>query len=318
MRVSSDPPNFKSSEVWLASAPFCAIPVSVAAPCMSLLRHYQPRARILYSVADLHHLRLARQSAVQDRPELTRAARRVRQQEMAMMLHADAIITHSSAEAALLTEAGIRMEKLHIVPWTVPAQAKTARHAARQGLIFVGNFMHEPNLDGLDWLAERVMPLVHAKLPEMRLTVAGSGIAADMAKLLTARGVDLRGYVPDLSPLYAEARLAVAPLRFGAGVKGKVLEAWAHGLPIVMTKIAAEGLPCPPALARAIAADAQSFADTIIALHVTPKQSTAHVDAGRAVLRAQFSQKAAMAALSRAVQPAPRVETLQLAPMKKM
>ena len=215
--------------MWLASAPFCAIPVSVAAPCMSLLRHYQPRARILYSVADLHHLRLARQSAVQDRPELTRAARRVRQQEMAMMLHADAIITHSSAEAALLTEAGIRMEKLHIVPWTVPAQAKTARHAARQGLIFVGNFMHEPNLDGLDWLAERVMPLVHAKLPEMRLTVAGSGIAADMAKLLTARGVDLRGYVPDLSPLYAESQAggSAAALRCGGEGQGSgSLGAW--------------------------------------------------------------------------------------------
>ncbi len=292
--------------------------VSVAAPYMSLLRHYQPRARILYSVADLHHLRLARQGTVQNRPELTRAAQRVRQQELAMMLHADAIITHSPAEAALLTEAGINAEKLHVVPWAVPAQAKPALRTPRQGLIFAGNFMHEPNLDGLDWLAEHVLPLVLATLPQMRLTVAGSGIPADMARRLAARNVDLRGYVPDLAPLYAEARLAVAPLRFGAGVKGKVLEAWAHGLPCVMTPIAAEGLPCPAALASAIAADARAFADAIITLHETAQASTAHVAAGRAMLRAVFSQKAAMEALSFALQPARRVGAARPLPTRSI
>ena len=285
--------------------------VSVAAPYISLLRHYQPRARILYSVADLHHLRLARQGAVQDRPELTRAAQRVRQQELAMMIHADAVITHSPAEASLLAAAGIGADKLHIVPWAVPPLAKNPAHEQRHGLLFVGNFAHEPNLDGLDWLAEHVLPLVRETLPDMRLTVAGSFIPAGMARRLTARGVELHGHVPDLAPLYAGARLALAPLRFGAGVKGKVLEAWAHGLPCMMTPVAAEGLPCPAALASAIAADAPGFAEAIIALYSDARQRGAHVAAGRALLRGKFSQKAVQNALARALQPASRVTALQ-------
>ncbi len=290
--------------------------VSVAAPYISLLRHYQSRARILYSVADLHHLRLARQGAVQDRPELTRAAQRVRRQELAMMTHADAVITHSPAEASLLAAAGIGADKLHIVPWAVPPLAKNPAHEQRHGLLFVGNFAHEPNLDGLDWLAEHVMPLVRETLPDMRLTVAGSFIPADMARRLTARGVELHGHVPDLAPLYAGARLAVAPLRFGAGVKGKVLEAWAHGLPCMMTPVAAEGLPCPAALASAIAADAPGFAESIIALYSDARQRGAHVAAGRALLRGQFSQKAVQSALARTLQPASRVTVLQSLPQR--
>ena len=292
--------------------------VSVAAPYISLLRHYQPLARILYSVADLHHLRLARQGAVQDRPELTRAAQRVRRQELAMMMHADAVITHSPAEASLLAAAGIGADKLHIVPWAVPPLAKNPAHEQRHGLLFVGNFAHEPNLDGLDWLAEHVLPLVRETLPDMRLTVAGSFIPAGMARRLTARGVELHGHVPDLAPLYAGARLALAPLRFGAGVKGKVLEAWAHGLPCVMTPVAAEGLPCPAALAGAIAADAPGFAAAIIALYGDARQHSAHAAAGRALLRGQFSQKAVQSALALALQPASRATAPQSLPQRQV
>ncbi|MGE4480226.1 Hint domain-containing protein [Acidocella sp.] len=290
----------------------------VAAPYMGLLRHYQPRARILYSVADLHHLRLARQGNVQNRPELTRAAARTRRQELAVMAQADAVITHSPAEAAQLIEAGLEAGKLHIVPWAIkPALTGAAKGkppvpaspGPGEGLIFVGNFTHEPNLDGLDWLSEHVLPLLRARQPNMRLVVAGAGIPVDLTRRIAARGVELRGHVPDLAPLYAGARVALAPLRFGAGIKGKILEAWAHGLPCAMTAMAAEGLPRAAGLDSAIAQDARGMADAILALHENAKLRASHVAAGRALLRTHFSQKATMAALAESLRAPPAMST---------
>ncbi|GAN80856.1 Hint domain-containing protein [Acidocella aminolytica] len=284
--------------------------ISVAAPYIALAGHYQPRAKILYSVADLHHLRLARQAKVQNRPEVSRAARHMRQQELAAMAQASAVITHSNAEAAFLAQAGLNEHLIHVAPWGVRVQSKAAPARGRSGLIFVGHFAHEPNLDGLIWLVEQVMPLVQAEQPGIQLTVVGAGIPSGITARLKDRGVDLRGYVADLDPLYTQARLAVAPLRFGAGIKGKVLEAWAYGVPCVMSPVAAEGLPCTPVLAEAIGGEARSFADKILALYNNTPQSAVHVTEGRALLREHFSQKAVIMALSRALQPVETVHPL--------
>src|SRR5450759_4968316 len=104
-----------------------------------------------------------------------------------------------------------------------------------------------------------------------------------------------------MSPLYGAARLAVAPLRFGAGLKGKALEAWAAGIPCAMTPIAAEGLPLPGELAETVAADAAALAERL-------------GRAGRAVLRTGFSRTAEQAALAAAIsapaQPAASVQPL--------
>ena len=118
--------------------------------------------------------------------------------------------------------------------------------------------------------------------------------------------------MPDLRPLLAGARLAVAPLRYGAGIKGKVLEAWAAGLPCAMTPIAAEGLPLDATLTGSVAADAQSLAQLILALHIDPAHNAALSRAGRAVLRRHFSQKQVDAALAAAlVRPSASVHAIQ-------
>jgi glycosyltransferase involved in cell wall biosynthesis len=107
--------------------------------------------------------------------------------------------------------------------------------------------------------------------------------------------------VPDLAPVYGAARLAVAPLRFGAGLKGKVLEAWAAGLPCAMTPIAAEGLPLPAELAGTVAEGAQGLARLIVALHADAARAERLARAGRALLRSRFSRKHEDAALAAAI-----------------
>jgi glycosyltransferase involved in cell wall biosynthesis len=163
----------------------------------------------------------------------------------------------------------------------------------------------------LVWLVREVMPRVWAGASDITLTVAGSGLAPGIARALTDARVKLLGHVPDLRVLLAGARLAVAPLRYGAGIKGKVLEAWAAALPCAMTQTAAEGLPLAGVLAESVAEDGPGLARLIVALHADVARNSAIARAGRETLRRHFSQKRVDAALAAAlVRPAASVHPI--------
>jgi glycosyltransferase involved in cell wall biosynthesis len=205
---------------------------------------------------------------------------------------------------------------VHVVPWAVQPWKLPRGAQQRAGVLLVANFAHAPNLDGADWLVGEVMPLVWATEPDITLTIVGGDLPATLQARFAAAGerVRLAGYVSDLSPLYGAARLAVAPLRFGAGLKGKALEAWAAGIPCAMTPIAAEGLPLPGELAETVAADAAGLARLIAGLHGDAALAERLGRAGRAVLRTGFSRTAQQAALAAAIsapaQPAASVQPL--------
>jgi glycosyltransferase involved in cell wall biosynthesis len=112
----------------------------------------------------------------------------------------------------------------------------------RAGLLFVGGFGHVPNGDAIRWFAAEIWPMIHAEEPDCRLLVVGSNPGDDVLALAAIPGVEVTGYVTDLEPIYARARVTIAPLRFGAGAKGKVGESLAHGVPVVATTIGAEGM----------------------------------------------------------------------------
>jgi glycosyltransferase involved in cell wall biosynthesis len=273
--------------------------VGTAAAYAGLARQHQRLARLIYSVADLHHLRLARQAAVEARPELLRTARALREQELLAMRQVDAVITHSGAEADWLRREapGVRV---HVVPWSV--RPWPLRHAAgRAGVLLVANFAHAPNLDGAVWLAGEVMPRVWAEQPDIFLSIAGADLPAAVRAKLADPRIRLLGHVPDLDPVYGAVRLAVAPLRFGAGLKGKVLEAWAAGLPCAMTPIAAEGLPLPGDLADTVADGTEGLARLIVALHADAGRAERLGRAGRALLRGRFNLGQEQDALAAAV-----------------
>jgi O-antigen biosynthesis protein len=267
-----------------------------------LVRRYQPRARLIYSVADLHFLRVGRQAEVEGRPELAREAQALCQREVFAMQLVDSVITHSAHEAALLGRIAPGLA-VHVVPWAVTPRPNASTWTERSGIAFVANFLHTPNLDAVHWLVHSVMPLVWERSAEITCLIAGADMPPRLAVAMSDPRVQLLGHVDDLSQFYGRIRAAIAPLRSGAGVKGKVLEAFAAGLPCVMTPIAAEGLPLPDALSELVAGDARGLAGLICRLHEDAEHNTRLGQAGLSMVCRHFSEAQVRTALAGAIVP---------------
>ena len=255
---------------------------------LSLVRHYQPRARLIYSVADLHHLRLARQAAVEDRPELREASHRLRAAELAAIRHVDSVITHSSFEAGLIRQE-VPDAAVHVVPWALKPHPTKIRFDQRRGMAFIGNYAHAPNLDAALWLVQEVMPAVRHLDPSIECLLFGSAMP-DVLRQIVAPGVRALGYAADLAVVFDQVRLTVAPLTYGAGVKGKVYESMAAGIPCACTPVAAEGMDLPDSLQALVAEDPAQLAAILVRLHEDSDFNAACSEAGLAYARRELSE----------------------------
>jgi glycosyltransferase involved in cell wall biosynthesis len=277
-----------------------------------LARQYQSQAQLIYSVADLHFLRVGRQAEVEGRPELARDAEALCRREVFAMQLVDSVITHSAHEAALLGRIAPGVA-VHVVPWTVTPRPYASAWADRSGIAFVANFRHAPNLDAVHWLVHGVMPLVWERNADASCLIVGAEMPPRLAVTMSDPRVQLLGHVDDLSQVYGRVRLATAPLRSGAGIKGKVLEAFAAGLPCVMTPIAAEGLPLSDTLKELVADDAKDLAALICRLHEEAEHSARLGQAGLSMVCRHYSEAHVRMALAAAIAPirsSPRVKYL--------
>jgi hypothetical protein len=276
----------------------------IASRYLQLARQYMPRARVIYSVADLHHLRMARQAAVEDRPQLLAASRAMRVLECTTAWAADAVITHSADEAAELRRI-VPGASVHVVPWAMPVAAALGRarrtpFAARAGLAFIGHGAHAPNVDAAHWLVGTIMPLVWQTDPTIECILVGDALPKAV-RALAGPGVTVLGHVTDLHALLNRVRLTVAPLRYGAGVKGKVLASWAARVPCVMTPVASEGLALPPRLQNCVGKDADELAARIVQLHGDKALNHAAGKVGVDVIRHDWSEAAVATSLEAAL-----------------
>ncbi len=142
---------------------------------------------------------------------------------------------------------------------------------ARHDLVFVGGFGHPPNADAMRWFVGEVFPRVRARLPAVRFHCIGADVPDALRTLASTQpGVEIHGHVPELAPYMDGCRLAVAPLRFGAGVKGKVNLSMAHGQPVVATSCAVEGMHLRDGEDVLVADDAAAFAAAVVRLYEDP------------------------------------------------
>ena len=133
-------------------------------------------------------------------------------------------------------------------------------------MLFLGSFRHAPNQVALDWFMGQVLPLVLEKIPHARLLVAGSDPPPRHAFADPANAIDLLGFVENIQPLFSSCALFVCPIRSGSGVRVKLLEAFASGIPVVSTTLGAEGLARKDGEYCALADDPRTFADRVVHL----------------------------------------------------
>ncbi|MBS1086799.1 Hint domain-containing protein [Gluconobacter sphaericus] len=274
--------------------------VNNASRYMALTRQHQQSARVLYSVADLHHVRLERQATLEGRPELLTEARKLRLAECAAAWQADAVITHSSEEAAILRRL-VPTAVVHQVPWSIDLRTDAKQPIERQGVLFLGHYGHAPNVDAAQWLVREIMPHVWAKRPDIKCILAGSAMP-EAVRRLASESVEISGYVSELKTLFNRVVLSVAPLRFGAGVKGKVLDSLANGVPCVMSDIAAEGMMLPiELLTLQTTTDANAIARQILQLHENRAEYEQLRQAGLAMIQNHHGRKNVISGLRAAV-----------------
>ena len=253
-----------------------------------MIRQRFPGVRIIFNVADLHHLRLEREASITGDPGIAEAARAAKETELAAITEADAIIVHSSYERDLLSRIAPGAT-VHVIPWAVRSTPSNAPFRTRSGIAFVGGYNHTPNVDAARWLVREVMPLVHAKDPDIECALIGSHMP-DAVRRLERPGVRVLGHVPDLSSVLQRLRLTVAPLRYGAGLKGKVLTSLAAGLPCVATPCAVEGMGLPGTMDAMIASSAVDFATEILRLHENESHNAFMAAEGRKFIEERCSE----------------------------
>ena len=269
------------------------------------------RFPIAYYGHDLHFRRMqdqAAQATGEDAKRLRREADAMQARERALWRRHDVVLYPSEDEAAQVRALEPAVDARAVLPYAYDRFVDDAVPAGREGVLFVAGFAHPPNVDAARWLVEAIMPAVWARRPGARLSLVGSNPTADVLALAGER-VEVTGFVSDaeLQRRYRSARVAVVPLRFGAGVKSKVVEALQQGLPLATTGVGAQGLPGVEA-ACAVADDPAALAAAILALLDDDQAWLAASRAGAAYAGARFSRAALQATLLGALGIATREE----------
>lgn len=238
----------------------------VAEVALSPLKTHAPHARLLYYTHDLHHLRLERQQQVDPGAVSADDIEGMRRLEKEVVDVVDGVLYLSDSER---DEAVRRLQprsRAHVLPPPLAGRRAPAGHGQRSDLVFLGGFRHPPNVDAALFFASEVMPLLRRAGSGLRLHLVGASPPPAIQEL-AGPDVIVHGHVDDLDALLASRRIAVAPLRYGAGVKGKVLTMLGAGVPVVGTAVAAEGIGLRDGITYLRAEEPAEFARAILELH---------------------------------------------------
>jgi glycosyltransferase involved in cell wall biosynthesis len=299
-------PDQSPFDSWIRSAgrEFDMILVSrpdVAEDVLPSIRRHS-RARVIYYGHDLHFRRMRQQAEVTGDDRLLHLAEHMREREYAIWRQANVSLYLSEEEAQIASALQPDAKICSIVPYCFDRFSAARVAPPCREIIFVAGFGHPPNEDAALWFVNDILPLIRAEVPEAHLSIIGSN-PTDRVQALTGEGIAWFANVTDaeLEAAYDRARVAVVPLRCGAGVKLKVVEALRTGVPLVTTPVGAQGLP---GLFQVVAVedDAGLFAAAVTALLrddvAWEKSSSRQVE----FARTRFSREAMTASLLAALE----------------
>lgn len=264
---------------------------------INLVRYDCPHARILFNTVDLHFLREERQAAVEGDARLARQAQRTRKMEIGVMQRADATLVISEVEAELLRQETPAIRCFHL-PLVMDIENRVdTPFAERCDVFFIGGYKHRPNVDAVLHFAKQIWPGISARLPGVRFHIVGSHVP-DEIEALASDSIVVAGYVDDASSYFNECRLSLAPLRYGAGLKGKVGRSLGYGCPVVASPVAAEGMALQDGRDIMIAGDDAAFIEAVVWAYEDPSLWQQLADNGRRYFEDNFSLNAGRARLA--------------------
>ena len=270
---------------------------------MGRVRLQRPELPIIIDSVDVHFLRElrgARYSANSRRATLK--AWRTKRRELGVYAQADLVLTVTENDRAEilgeLPNARVALiPNIHEVRNTAPALAERRPRS----LLFVGGFAHPPNVDAMLFFCHDILDLVRRRLGQVELTIVGAQPPREIAAL-AGDGVVIAGWVPDLTPYLDSHCVGIAPLRFGAGMKGKIGQSLASGLPVVTTTVGAEGMDLEDGKTALIADSPAAFAEAVVRLCTDEQLHRDLSEAGRSHVRRRWDVAAVEARLLEAVE----------------
>ncbi|WP_175534550.1 glycosyltransferase [Thiocapsa roseopersicina] len=260
---------------------------------LPIVRAFAVKARVIYDTVDLHWIRFERGIPFDDHPErLTNMADRYRRIELSNAQAADLTIaiTPEEKRALLAQDPQLHVE---ILPNVHRLCACVTPASARQDLFFIGGFSHRPNVDAVIYFVRDILPLIHEQQAGIRFNIIGSDMPEEIHALASAL-VNPVGYVPDVTAWFEQSRVFVSPLRHGAGMKGKIGQSLSHGLPVVTTRIGAEGMGLTNEIDALIADDPRRFAQSVLRLYTDDSLWHRMSAAGQELIERHYSKEAVL------------------------
>jgi len=263
----------------------------VAKDYLELCRRWQTAAILVVDSVDVHYLRLERKAQLtKGENDLTHASE-VKKLELDTYGKADVVIAITEEDAVFL-KMDIPHLNTEIIPniHAIPVNPAYPPDVEKR-LIFVGAYKHEPNADGVLYFAKEIWPILQARVPGIKFSIVGSDPSLDICQL-ASQDIEVTGYVKSTLPYLLKSMVSIAPLRYGAGMKGKVGEAMAAGIPVVSTSIGVEGMNLVNEKNILIADTPQDFADAVFRLLNDPELRNQIKNNGINFIRENLSEEA--------------------------
>jgi len=235
------------------------------------VKAFSAKLPMIFNNADLHFLREIRQANRLGDAALLQKAMKTREREVNVMKQVDAILSYSEFEHAVITSHTLQSNNVHKCPWVVEVPDDKVSFNKREGVAFLGGYEHPANVEAVVFFIEQVMPLIRQKIPSIKLFIYGSHMPNSFDKY-ACDDVIIKGYVKSLDDVYLKHRVFIAPLFFGAGVKGKVLTAAAYGMPCVLSPIAIEATGLVNNVSALVAERPDEWADYVARLYSSEQE----------------------------------------------
>ena len=229
------------------------------------VRQHAPQSRLIFDTVDLQFLRESREAELTEDADVQSAANEKRAQEFQLINQADETWVVSSVEQRLIREQ-IPGRRIEIVSNIVDAPGSATPFTLRRDFLFIGGFQHTPNIDAVVYFVREIYPLVKPQLRDAKFYIIGDK-APPSVVALGSENVIVAGLQADVRPYFESVKLSVAPLRWGAGVKGKINQSMGFGVPVIATSVAAEGMGLTHGEDILVADDPENFAKALLELY---------------------------------------------------